>query len=171
MPKKTLHTIGELESSKDFEAAYRDYQQNIYRFLLWRTRDKELAEDLTSGVFQKAWQSRHSFQGGSVQAWLYRIARNSLTDYWRKKKEVLSDEVDTQIDDKPSHEEAMDTMLSKERLHAAIEGLPENMRQIVVLRFIDGRSSADVAKKLGTSEGNVRIIQYRALKKLREYLS
>jgi RNA polymerase sigma-70 factor (ECF subfamily) len=171
MVKKTLPTNAMLESDDDFEAAYKTHERGIYRFLFWRTSNKELSEDLTSSVFTKAWQSRKSYHGGSIQAWLYTIARNSLADYWRKKKEVVSDEVDTYANDNPSAEEVMEAKLDHERLKVAIAKLSPQMHEIIEKRFIKGLSTREVAEQLDISEGNVRIIQYRALKQLRKHLS
>ncbi|HXH27105.1 MAG TPA: RNA polymerase sigma factor, partial [Candidatus Acidoferrum sp.] len=75
-------------SADAFEAIYTANAPLIYNFMFWRTRDVMLAEDLTSHVFEKAWRMRTSFRGGSVQAWLYKIAGNTLIDHWRKKKEL-----------------------------------------------------------------------------------
>jgi RNA polymerase sigma-70 factor (ECF subfamily) len=161
-----------LESEEDFVEAYESYGQRIFRFLFWRTQDTALSEDLTSSVFEKAWRSRSNFKGGSVQAWLYRIARNTLTDHWRKKKELALDD-ESEIVDESSDDlaAALDTELEIERLEQALLTLPAATRKLVELRFIEGLSAKAVAQQLNISEGNVRIIQYRALKQIRKQLS
>ena len=68
-----------MESSQDFEQAYESYADKIYRFLYWQTRDQALAEDLTGEAFSRAWRGRESFRDGSVQAWLFSIARRVAT--------------------------------------------------------------------------------------------
>lgn len=151
------------------------YESNaplIYRFMFWRTKDSMLSQDLTSNVFEKAWRTRNSFTGGSTKAWLYRIARTTLIDYWRKKKEISDDGTITSqvISDSPDMSEALDQSLELEELHKALLKLPAEMYEVVRLRFIEGLSTRDVAEELDISEGNVRIIQYRALKKLRGYI-
>jgi RNA polymerase sigma-70 factor (ECF subfamily) len=160
-----------LETPENFEEAYHAHSAAVYKFLFWRTKDAHVSEDLTSTTFQKAWASRSSFKGGSARAWFYRIARNTLFDYWRKHKELPSDDLpDLQPDERASTAELLDKEADLARLHAAFKKLPVNMREVVELRFIEELSSKEVAKKLGLSNENVRIIQYRALKKLREYL-
>lgn len=151
------------------------YESNaplIYRFMFWRTKDSMLSQDLTSNVFEKAWRTRNSFTGGSTKAWLYRIARTTLIDYWRKKKEISDDGTITSqvISDSPDMSEALDQSFELEELHKALLKLPAEMYEVVRLRFIEGLSTRDVAEELDISEGNVRIIQYRALKKLRGYI-
>jgi RNA polymerase sigma-70 factor, ECF subfamily len=172
MSRDTLHTEEMLESSDDFTAAYESHAKPIYRFLYWRTGDADLSEDLTSSVFEKAWRSRRSFRGGSVQAWLYRIARNLLTDHWRKKKDLLSDDIDrfpeAVTTDTISTE--IDHALAQRTLQQALARLPEDMCSVVQLRFIERLSAKQTAKRLGLSESNVRVLQYRALRKLRSYL-
>jgi len=131
-----------------------------------------LSQDLTSSVFEKAWKSRDSFISGSSKAWVYRIARTTLIDYWRKKKDLSIDESTTNelVSNEVSVDEALDyeTMIASMQL--AVDGLPKEMRQIIHLRFIQGLSSKQVAVQLNISEANVRIIQHRALRKLREKL-
>lgn len=171
MANEPLENEETLDSSDNFEAAYEAHSKTIYKFLFWRTKDIQLSEDLTSSTFERAWTSRKSFHGGSEQAWLFRIARNVLIDYWRKKKEVLVEDTDTlQEDVRPSTEELMDKKTQLKDLGKALDALPDDMRLVVTMRFIEGLSCKQVAKNLNLSESNVRVIQYRALKKLREYL-
>jgi RNA polymerase sigma-70 factor (ECF subfamily) len=161
-----------LDSHAEFKKAYQEYGQAIYRFLYWQTKDSVLAQDLASATFERAWKARKSFTGGSVQAWLYRIARNLLTDYWRKKKDLLIEDMPglaEKITDNAApydyDAEAMEHSLAK-----SLDALPPELRAIVVLRFIEGLSAREVGAILGHSEGNIRIMQYRALKKLRKLL-
>lgn len=171
MPDDSLDTNEMLESSDDFAEAYTLHATHVYQFLYWRTRDTTLSEDLTSSVFEKAWRSRQSFQGGSVQAWLYRIARNSLTDHWRKKKDIPSDDIDALADpyiDQTAEE--MDQSLANAKLQQALNKLPEQMHMILELRFIENMPAKQVAIQLNITESNVRVLQLRALRKLRIYL-
>jgi RNA polymerase sigma-70 factor (ECF subfamily) len=172
MSKQSLDSNDMLESSEDFAAAYESHSKRIYQFLYWRTQDSALSEDLTSSVFEKAWRSRRSFHGGSVQAWLYRIARNSLTDHWRSKKAIAVDDIDSLAEATTDDhvDAAIDASLQAEQLKKALSKLPKTMRTIVELRFIKNQSARQVAEQLNITENNVRIIQYRALRKLRTYL-
>jgi RNA polymerase sigma-70 factor (ECF subfamily) len=173
MTKKSLPTNEMVDSEDQFETMYTSNKPLMYRFMFWRTKDEMLAEDLTSNVFEKAWRTRQSFKGGSTKAWLYRIAHTTLIDYWRKKKEVLGqdDVISQAVSDVTSLDEALDQDLARAELQRVLTKLPKDMRQVVYMRFIEGRSARDVATLLNISEANVRVIQYRALKKLRDYLS
>jgi RNA polymerase sigma-70 factor (ECF subfamily) len=130
-----------------------------------------LAQDLTSSVFEKAWRTRASFTEGSAKAWLYRIARTTLIDYWRRKKDITDEGT---IDQAESAAAPLDEVLDREmrlaELEKAVRKLPKEMRLVVHYRFIERESSRQTAARLGLTEANVRVIQYRALKKLRGYM-
>jgi len=154
-----------------FEKMYKLYADDIFKFIFVHTRDIELAEDLTADTFTKAWQNIDTFDGAHERGWLYKIAQNKVTDHWRKKKAVpLSEEFEV-ADDKPSTEEKVDTSLEAQRVHKALATLPEQMRSVVALRFMQGYSVKQTAEALHMSESNVRVVQFRALKKLEGVLS
>lgn len=168
MDDEPLENKEMIDSGDNFEAAYESHAKSVYKFLFWRTRDAQLSEDLTSSTFEKAWASRESFRGGSVQAWLYRIARNVLIDHWRKKQPVYVEDTDAlQEDMKPTTAELLDREQRVKELRKAVGSLPDDMRLVVTMRFIEGCSCKQVAEELGLGESNVRVIQYRALKKLK----
>jgi RNA polymerase sigma-70 factor, ECF subfamily len=171
MDNESLDDKEMLESTDNFEVAYESHSKAIYKFLFWRTKDVQLSEDLTSSTFEKAWASRTSFRGGSEKAWLYRIARNLLTDHWRKKKELLVEDTDDlQEDIRPSTGELLDKKQRLQDLQKSLAVLPEDMLSVITLRFIEGQTCRQVASALNLTESNVRVIQYRALKKLKEHL-
>ncbi|MFS8120101.1 MAG: RNA polymerase sigma factor [Microcoleus sp.] len=150
---------------------YADYADAIYRFLYVHVRDQMLAEDLAADTFAKAWQNLGSFDFRYPRAWLYSIARNRLADHWRTNHTVPLDE-DFEIEDKrESVETELDRGLAKDVLMAALDKLPAEMRSVVSLRFIEGYSARQTGAALGISESNVRVIQHRALKKLKGLLS
>lgn len=149
---------------------YHLYADDIYRFLFVHVRDKELAEDLTADTFLKAWKRIDSFDWRHSRGWLYAIARNNLADHWRKHRSVPLDESIEIPDDRPAQEEVMDKKLSFQRAAKAITRLPEEMKSVVLLRFMQGYTVKQTAEALDLSESNVRVIQYRALKKLRGVL-
>ncbi|MFI5275409.1 MAG: RNA polymerase sigma factor [Candidatus Saccharimonadales bacterium] len=172
MAKKSLSNNAMDEAPEDFERLYKSTQPAIYRFIFWRTKDEMLAQDLTSNVYLKAWRTRKSFTGGSSTAWLYRIARTTLIDHWRRKKDISDNGslAETVASDTPDIGEEIDLSLSVEALQQALLLLPVEMYEVVKLRFIQGKSTRETAQALDLSESNVRVIQYRALKKLKGYL-
>lgn len=150
---------------------YKLYADDIFKFIFVHTQDIELAEDLTADTFTKAWEKIDSFDGGHERGWLYKIAQNKITDHWRKKKAVpLSEEIEV-ADNKPTVEEKVDKSLEAQKVHTALAILPEQMRSVVTLRFMQGYSVKQTADALSMSEANVRVVQYRALKKLEGVIS
>lgn len=160
-----------MHKRRKFTKMYEEYADDIFRFLYVHVQDEALAEDLTADTFTKAFQKIEDFDFKQSRAWLYTIARNTMTDYWRKKRPIALDEKLEIADDRPSHEEVFDKQLVSEELLAAIKRLPEDMKLVVSLRFMQGLSVRDTAFATGLTETNVRVIQYRALKKMRGLLT
>jgi RNA polymerase sigma-70 factor (ECF subfamily) len=172
MSKKPLSTNEMADTSNDFESIYESNAPLIYRFMFWRTKDEMLAQDLTSNVFEKAWRTRKSFTGGSAKAWLFRIARTTLIDHWRKVKDLPDDGhvISEAVSDIAELDQALDRQMVIAKLQEATTKLPKDMRAVVELRFIQGKSARETGAQLNISEANVRVIQYRALQKLRNYI-
>jgi len=151
---------------------YNEFADDIYRWLFVHVRDVELAEDLTADTFLKAWKNFDTFDAKHPRGWLYAIARNSLTDYWRKKKTLTLDETVEIVDEEtPPNEEILDIKFEAKRAAKAIVKLPNDMKSVVTLRFMQGYSVKQAAEALDMSEANIRVIQYRALRRLRKELS
>lgn len=150
--------------------SYTAYADQIYRFVYWQVGDASLAEDLTSEVFYRAWKNRDKFSDGNHRAWLYRVARNLITDNWRKKKELsLPEDYEVVLDYDLAAEAEKHEELS--RVRQLVLDLPKKYRAVVVLRFFEQLSCREVSAIMEISEGNVRILQYRALKELKGKLS
>jgi len=161
-----------LLSREQFEDHYEQYGEAIYRFLYWQTKDQALSQDLTASTFEKAWKARKSFAEGSAKAWFYRIARNLLTDHWRKSRPVSLDDVPGLSDqlEGPGIDYDYDREQEQLALGRALDQLPDRLRAVTTLRFIEGLSAREVAEILGTTEGNVRVLQHRALKQLKQLM-
>lgn len=146
---------------------YEMYADDIYRFLYVHTRDQALSEDLMADTFLRAWNHIDSFDFKHARAWLYKIAQNILTDHWRKKKTLPLDESIEIVDDNDSLEEVLDKTFAAEQVMDAVSRLDTEQRSLVALRFMQGYNVRQTAESLGLSEANVRVKQYRALKRLR----
>lgn len=160
-----------------FGDLYERYLDPIYRYVLYRLSSIEEAEDLTETIFLKAWENIRTKgtadQIENVRAWLYRIAHNLTVDYHRKKRPVsmdLHEQIDLTSQSTPSTEETVQARLSDQNLQAAVRELDEQSREIIVLRFFNELSHAEVAEVLDLNEGHIRVLQYRALKKLKGIL-
>ena len=156
-----------------FAELYDAHVDSVYRYLLYRVREPSDAEDLCSEVFTRAFANIHRYrwQGKSFLAWLYTIARNAVTD--RRRRERPTVEIDNAFGlaeegptahERAVHGEAVDA------LRGAVRHLTSEQQEVLVLRFVENRSSREVAKMLGKNEGAIRALQFRALGRLRKLM-
>ncbi len=149
---------------------YEKYADDIFRYIYVHVNDRQTAEDLTADTFMRAWKKLDSFDFKHARGWLYKIAHNLVIDFWRKKKPLNLDEAFEAEDDKPTLQDEVDKNLEHNRLHSSLKKLPKDMRSVVAMRFLLGYSVRKTAKSLELSEANVRVMQFRALKKMKEAL-
>ncbi|MCS6845854.1 MAG: sigma-70 family RNA polymerase sigma factor [Caldilineales bacterium] len=161
-----------------FGTLYLRHLDAIYRYVRLRVGNARDAEDLTEQVFLKAWEALPSYRqrGLPFASWLYRIAHNAVVDFHRRP----SPEVPLAAADHPSGggssrgAGALDTIIQESEVAAlaeAIRKLPEEQQQVIVLRFIEGLSHAEVARIINKSQGACRVIQHRALSALHRLLT
>jgi len=179
-PKEEENLVRETKKLKTkagkiaFGRLYRHYQPHIKRFFARRLRDETLIEDLTSEVFEKALKSIDSFQwqGVSFSAWLYKISRNLLIDYFRqnnkRKKTLPLPNVYHLPADTSSPEENIIEFEAGIKVHRLLETLKDRERKIVYMKFFEGYTNKVIAEKLEITETNVATILHRLMKKLRE---
>ena len=157
-----------------FSAIFDLYYKPINRYFFFHGTDEKEAEDLTDAVFFKAWKSMQCFNvhKGTFKAWIYRIAHNTLIDHYRQQKDTVSIDAVYGIADTTSHaEERVIKDEEVQLLRHALDRLDERSRLVIVYRFIVGLDHRQTARLIGVSEGNVRIIQMRALKKMKGFFS
>lgn len=154
-------------------ALYERYQRGIYRYLYYRVGDQQTAEDLTSEVFLRMVEklSNYNDQNLSFQAWLFQIARNLSIDHYRKMGVQQNVQL---VDDFPEQGneplELIAQELTIEKLRRAMVKLPENQRDVIVMRFIVGIPIGEVAETLHKTEDSIKGLQRRALLALRDIL-
>ncbi|MBI2031917.1 MAG: RNA polymerase sigma factor [Candidatus Levybacteria bacterium] len=159
-----------------FDELYLQFSDKIYKYFYWQTGDPYLAEDFTGEVFARVWKNWKRFKPDFSQAFLYRVARNLLIDYWRKNKNRNEMSLETSIEAgiEPSYDEDFIEKIQNDdeirKLRDAIKLLPENLKEIIILRFMEELSAKEVGEISGLTEVNVRVLQYRALRKLREVI-
>jgi RNA polymerase sigma-70 factor (ECF subfamily) len=159
--------------SEAFSQIYDEYVNQLYKYIYYKVK-KEDVEDLTETLFLKAWENIGKYKNRkntSFRSWLYRIAHNLVVDHYRLTREHVS--LDTRISSKSREadpKEMAQNVLDNENLKVAISKLKKNYRQIIVLKFINELSNKEICKVLKKSEGSVRILQYRALKALRQII-
>lgn len=144
---------------------------HVYAFLYYRVPRPEDAEDLTSEVVLKMIKALKR-QRGNFHAWMYRIAKNRLIDYYRQR--AVRQEVS--LVDVPQKEivgtgDLSKQIWTKEKLRKGLEQLTEEQKQVIILKFIQGYNNQEIAGIVGKSVGAVKVLQFRALKAMREYFS
>ncbi|MEQ6902389.1 sigma-70 family RNA polymerase sigma factor [Nocardioides sp. YIM 152588] len=154
-----------------FGLLYDHYQPSVYRFLYYRTRSVQVAEDLTSETFFRALRNMSSFrwQGKDFGAWLMTIARNLATDHFkagRTRLEVTTEDMSPHDDATEGPESAVLASLTHQVLLEALTQLPNEQRDCLVMRFLQGMSIAETATALGRSEGAVKQLQLRGVRNL-----
>ncbi len=147
----------------DWEAVYRENVTWVYRTIFARVGTASDAEDLTAEVFLAALRPlRLTATKPEVRAYLRATARTVLAAHWRA---TLGREI-THLGDldglAPDSDEAIST--APQRVAAVLEGLPEHYRQILELRFLQGWSIRESAKRMGVSVANAKVLQHRALR-------
>lgn len=152
-----------------FASIYEYYYEDVYNYIYHRVTSAFVTEDLTAEVFLKALESidTYTFRGVPLGAWLLRIARNLVIDYFRGRPQV---EVPLLEEGALPHEAGVDDVfereLTQQQLVQALRNLTEDQQDVIILRFVDGFSAPDVAQILGKSKGAVQSLQYRALNSL-----
>ena len=151
---------------------YTLYFPRVYRYILARTGNTYDAEDLAEEVFMKVLEAIDRFQWREApfSAWLFRIAHNALISQRRKdgvrgRSGPLSDGIAL---DSQSPDDMVANRLALNEIMDAAQNLPEAQRQVITLRFAAGLSVAETARAMNKGEGNVKVIQHKAIAKLRE---
>lgn len=149
--------------SHAFDELYRRHSGRVYAFLRVRLRNQEEVDEVFQGVFMKLHHSRRSYQAKyPFTAWLFTIARTTLFDHLRKKRREVETVDDTeQLNQIAAEEQRSEIDTSR------IDALSEEQRTVVSLRVLEERSYAEIATLLGRTEGSVRQILSRTLRKLK----
>lgn len=153
-----------------FAKVYERYFQRIYAYCLRHVNNPYEAEDLASAVFIQAFRSLPHYRGGTVAAWLFRMAYGTIVNYYRQSRpEVGLD--DHAGDLRADLIEPLDHIVLTEiheRLRALINALPEEDRQILALKIDGELSSQEIGELLGKNPGAVRTQLHRIIKRIRQ---
>jgi RNA polymerase sigma-70 factor (ECF subfamily) len=155
-----------------FERVYDAHVVGIYRFIYARVGNHPDAEDLTAQVFVRAVEQLDTDRApGQVAAWLYRVAQNATADYWRAFYRLPVIGVDhvapgwEPADESGTRPRAEPNDRAGDRVRALLHRLPEQYRRVLELRFLERLTVAETARAMGITNGNARVLQYRALRR------
>ena len=173
---KKIQKGSEKERKKALETIYTHYKKPIFRFFDIKIRITEDVEDLTATVFKKVLEGIDNFQwqGLSLSAWIYRIARNTLIDFFRendkrRKTTPITDAMHL-ASNEGGPEEMAEFLDLRDQLHGLLEELPEREQKIIYMKFYEGYTNRTIARLTGLSETNVGTIVWRTVKTLRKNL-
>ncbi|MEO6605767.1 MAG: sigma-70 family RNA polymerase sigma factor [Aeromicrobium sp.] len=174
-----LRALVDLAKEGDAEAygqLYDHYVSGVFRFIYYRVSSQQLAEDLTSETFVRGLRAiqRFNWQGKDFGAWLTTIARNLVADHFKSSRarlEIVTETIPEGRTTVPSPEQEVLSLISNEMLFEAVSALPNEQRDCVLMRFIQGLSIAQTAAALGRSEGAVKQLQLRAVRSLAKTVS
>ena len=154
-----------------FGALYDRYVEAVYRYVFYRVRNDADAEDLVSDVFMRALRAIPRYEPRvAFLAWLYRIARNAVIDRARRSRTQISFEdalAHPNVDQVVEPDATILALSDKEAVRDALAKLTPLQQEVIVLRFVEGYTTHEIADLVGKREGTVRGIQFRALEALR----
>jgi len=158
-----------------FGVLYERYVGKIYTYAYYRTGDHHEAEDLTARTFQRALVHLENYRerGAPFSAWLYRIAHNLIANWYRDHSRRPTVELDSLIMAGGSHERpevATEHNQDRDQLLAAIRCLPAERQELLILKFVEHLSNAEIGKILRRSEGAIKSLYHRTLLSLRDEL-
>ncbi|GLW95693.1 DNA-directed RNA polymerase sigma-70 factor [Actinokineospora globicatena] len=158
-----------------FGQLYDRYVDVVYRYVLFRVGDRELAEDVTSETFLRALRRITSvtYQGRDVGAWFVTIARNLVLDHVKSSRfrlEVTTPEIRDSERVEAGPEQQVMSKVTREALLGCVDQLGDDQRECIVLRFLQGLSVAETAEIMNRNEGAVKALQHRAVRRLAQLL-
>lgn len=167
--------LAERAARRDREAfarLYSLYIDKIYRYIYYKSGRTDEAEDLTAQVFLKAWEAmpNYRWEGYPFSTWLYRIAHNRVIDYYRTHRETfpLDAARARQADTDPL--ESAERVLASNQIRGALEHLTRDQRRVIILRFLEGYSTGEVAAIMDKDPDSIRALQHRALRALQPWV-
>jgi len=174
-----LEELVERVKQGDISAFGRIYDRlfdKVYGYVYRQVGKRAEAEDITSGVFLNAFEKIGGFtwQGAGFNAWIFRIAHNSVIDHFRRQgRPFFEIEAVEETLEQPAAglEEMIDTAWEEEELYAAIDDLPDEQKQVILLRLMVNLSNREIGEVLSKSEGAVKALQHRAMTNLRKSLA
>ncbi|MBA4384355.1 MAG: hypothetical protein C0410_06440 [Anaerolinea sp.] len=168
-----------LEKARDFDSdslglIYDTYSPGLYRYAMRLLGDSSMAEECVADTFSRFLNALRLKHGPEkyLQAYLYRIAHNWITDSYRRQTPIMI-ELDESfpIYDEEKPENRLSDAFEKQEIQNALRVLTADQRQVIVLRFIEGWSNEEVSQAIQKPVGAVKALQHRALETLRKVLT
>ncbi len=166
-----------LEDRSAFSALYEAHAGRVYRYLLSRTSDPAEAEELTSRVFLNALAGLDQYRGrgAGFSSWLMSIAHNLLVNWYRDRgRRPAVEALDAAADvasEVPGPESSLEQNELIAQVRAAISSLSPERQELIALKYVDGRTNAEIGRMMGRTEGAVKALHHRTLRELHALLA
>ena len=159
---------------EELASAYKLYSDAIFRHCYFRVFDRERGKELMQETFMRAWtyvSNKDKRKVENMRAFLYRIANNLIVDEVRKKKELSLDELQKSGWD-PSYDGVAEVQkkVEQSKIFAMLEHVQKDYREVLIMRYIDGLTPADIAEILGESANTISVRLHRGIKQLHSLL-
>ncbi len=173
MTEKELAERAAKRDKKAFGELYDRYIDKLYKYIYFKCRSTEEAEDLTSQVFMKAWEAieNYRWEGYPFSTWLFRIAHNQIVDYYRTHRSNVPLDAARTTHKGPDPFDIIQNSMTGEQIRAAIKHLTDSQQRVIILRFIEGYGIAEIADLMDKDPAAIRAIQHRALRALQPWLT
>jgi RNA polymerase sigma-70 factor (ECF subfamily) len=161
------------DTEHEFEQAYNEYADAIFRHCYFRVFDRERGKELMQEAFMRAWNFLCDGKKiDNMRAFLYRVANNLIVDEIRKKKEVSLDALQKGGWD-PGYDETPDMhrRLEQGKVLVTLRQMDKDYRDVLIMRYIDGIPPADIAGILGESANTISVRLHRGIKQLRSHMN
>lgn len=164
------------EDKAAFGELYERYITRIYNYIYYRTGNNQDAEDLTAKVFMRAMHHIKTYdeRGVPFSAWLYRIAHNLVANWHRdrsRRKVIPLEEFIGHGEQLDMPEDTAEEQEERERLLDTLRQLPEERQQLLILKYVERLSNAEIGEIMNRTEGAIKSLYYRTLSGLRNELS
>jgi RNA polymerase sigma-70 factor (ECF subfamily) len=159
--------------SEAFARIYDHFSVKVYRFIYFRVGHKEVAEDILSDTFVKSWRKINQVNSPTaLSAWLYQIAKNNIIDYYRLKKETVNlADVQDFLEDEADPIDQTNLGFEQRKILQVLGSLPEDQQQVIKYKFFEDLSNDEISYIMGKTEGTIRVLQHRAIIRLKELLT
>lgn len=162
------------KTEKVFMESYEDFSDAIFRYALFQTSNHQVALDIAQDTFIKTWQYLQKGEDiENIKAFLYRVAKNLIIDYRRKKKSYSLDEmteygVDFETEKDLLEEKELE--FERQRVLKTIEDVDEKYREILILRYVEEMSIKEIGEVMDKSQNHVSVMIHRGVDKLKKLL-
>lgn len=157
-----------------FGLIYDYFKEKLYRFIFFRVGHKEVSEDILADTFVKAWLKISQVNSPkALSGWLYQIAKNNIIDYYRIKKTTvdLEEAENAFITDSANIVDEANLEIEHLKMLKLLREIPLEQQEVIRYKFFEDLTNEEIAHIMNKTEGAIRVIQHRAIIKLKELLN